>query len=162
MLKTMHLLALPRRDVLRLAALAAWPSWAGSQSLGPAVLPAAHSLRDELVVALKKKQPLVVMVSLEGCPYCRVARQSYLSPMQKNGADIVQLDKNSSQPVQEFSGRWTTHGQLIRQWQISVTPTVLFFGPGGKEVAERLEGASLPDFYGAYLEQRLEKGRLAL
>jgi hypothetical protein len=69
---------------------------------------------------------------------------------------------NSSQPVQEFSGRWTTHGQLIRQWQISVTPTVLFFGPGGKEVAERLEGASLPDFYGAYLEQRLEKGRLAL
>jgi hypothetical protein len=51
---------------------------------------------------------------------------------------------------------------LIRQWQISVTPTVLFFGPGGKEVAERLEGASLPDFYGAYLDQRLEKGRLAL
>ena len=162
MLKTMHPSALPRRDVLRLAGLAAWPAWAGSQSVVPAVLPSAHSLRDELAVALKKKQPLVVMVSLEGCPYCRVARQSYLSPLQKNGAEIVQLDMNSSQPVQDFSGRWTTHGQLIRQWQISVTPTVLFFGPGGKEVAERLEGASLPDFYGAYLEQRLEKGRLAL
>ena len=126
------------------------------------MLPAAHSLRDELAVALKKKQPLVVMVSLEGCPYCRVARQSHLSPMQKNGAEIVQLDMDSSQPVQDFSGRWTNHGQLIRHWHISVTPTVLFFGPGGKEVAERLEGASLPDFYGAYLEQRLEKGRLAL
>jgi len=158
----MHPSALPRRDFLCLAGLAAWPAWAGSQSLGPAVLPAAHSLRDELAVALKKKQPLVVMVSLEGCPYCRVARQSHLSPMQKNGAEIVQLDMDSSQPVQDFSGRWTNHGQLIRHWHISVTPTVLFFGPGGKEVAERLEGASLPDFYGAYLEQRLEKGRLAL
>jgi hypothetical protein len=154
--------ALPRRGVLRLVGLAAWPIWAGSQNLGQAVLPAAHSLRDELAVALKKKQPLLVMVSLEGCPYCRVARQSYLSPLQKNGAEIVQLDMNSSQPVQEFSGRWTTHGELVRQWQISITPMVLFFGPGGKEVAERLEGASLPDFYGAYLEQRLEKARLAL
>lgn len=162
LLKKFDLSALPRRGVLRLAGLAAWPTWAGSQSLGQAVLPTAHSLRDELAVALKKKQPLVVMVSLDGCPYCRVARQSYLSPLQKNGADIVQLDMNSLQPVQNFSGQFTTHGELIRQWQISVTPTVLFFGPGGKEVAERLEGASLPDFYGAYLEQRLEKARLAL
>jgi len=113
-------------------------------------------------VALKKKQPLVVMVSLEGCPYCRVARQSYLSPMHKSGVEVVQLDMNSVQPVQDFAGQATTHGQLIRHWRVSVAPTVLFFGPNGKEVAERLEGASLPDFYGAYLEQRLEKGRQSL
>ena len=125
-------------------------------------LPAATVLREALAVALKKKQPLVVMVSLEGCPYCRVARQSYLAPMHKSGVEVVQLDMNSVQPVQDFAGQATTHGQLIRHWRVSVAPTVLFFGPNGKEVAERLEGASLPDFYGAYLEQRLEKGRQSL
>jgi hypothetical protein len=39
---------------------------------------------------------------------------------------------------------------------------LLFFGPGGKEVAERMEGAYLPDFYGPYLEERLATGRKSL
>jgi thioredoxin-related protein len=153
---------LHRRDWLRLALAAGLPMTASAQSAGAATLPAAQSLRDELAVALRKKQPLVVMASLEGCPFCRMARQSYLSPMHKSGVEIVQVDMNSTQPVLDFAGQATTHGQLIRQWKIAVTPTVLFFGPGGKEVAERLEGAMLPDFYGAYLDDRLEKGRRAL
>jgi hypothetical protein len=154
-------LSLRRRDWLRWAVAAGAPLAAFAQS-GAATLPAAQSLRDELKAALKKKQPLVVMSSLEGCPFCRMARQSYLSPMHQSGLDIVQVDMNSAQPVLDFAGMATTHGQLVRQWKIAVTPTVLFFGPGGKEVAERLEGASLPDFYGAYLDDRLEKGRRAL
>ena len=32
----------------------------------------------------------------------------------------------------------------------------------GKEVAERMEGGYLPDFYGPYLEERMAKGRQAL
>jgi hypothetical protein len=41
---------------------------------------------------------------------------------------------------------------------VDVAPTVLFFGRTGREVAPRLVGASR-DFYGAYLEQRLETAR---
>ncbi len=154
-------LSLRRRDWLRWAVAAGAPLASHAQS-GTATLPAAQSLREELNAALKKKQPLVVMASLEGCPFCRVARQSYLSPLHQSGVDIVQVDMNSPQAVIDFAGKATTHGQLIRQWKIAVTPTVLFFGPGGREVAERLEGATLPDFYGAYLDDRLEKGRRAL
>jgi hypothetical protein len=43
-----------------------------------------------------------------------------------------------------------------------VTPTLLFFGPGGREVAERMEGGYLPDFYGSYLDDRLAKARTQL
>jgi hypothetical protein len=39
---------------------------------------------------------------------------------------------------------------------------VLFFGKGGSEVAQRLVGASIPDFYGAYLEERLRQARTGL
>jgi thioredoxin-related protein len=154
--------ALRRRDWLLQVgvSLAVTPVWAQS---GRAVsLPAAQSLPDELAQALKKKQPLVVMVSLDGCVFCHQARQSHLSPMHREGTAIVQVDMRNNQPVLDFAGKLTTHDELTRRWRVSITPTLLFFGPVGKEVAERMEGAYLPDFYGPYLEERMVQGRKAL
>jgi hypothetical protein len=151
-----------RRDWLAAAGLAALPLTALTQPAGGASLPAAQSLPDELARAIKNRQPLIVMASLEGCVFCRQARQSHLSPMHKAGTVIVQVDLRSKQPVLDFAGQLTTHDQLTRHWKITITPTLLFFGPGGKEVAERMEGAYLPDFYGPYLEERLATGRKSL
>ena len=50
---------------------------------------------------------------------------------------------------------------LIKAWHVSVAPTVLFFGRNGREVAERLTGGD-SDFYGAYLEARLQQARTAV
>ncbi len=94
--------------------------------------------------------------------FCRQARQSHLAPMHKAGVIIVQVDLRSQQAVLDFTGKPTTHDQLTRDWKVSIAPTLLFFGPGGKEVAERMEGAYLPDFYGPYLEERLAVGRKSL
>ena len=151
-----------RRQWLVLAGLAAWQLPAQAQSGAVASLPAARSLPDELAGALQKGQPLIVMASLAGCVFCRQARESHLSPLHKAGSSIVQIDLRSPQPVLNFAGQSTTHDQLTRVWKISITPTLLFFGPGGKEVAERMEGAYQPDFYGPYLEERLAKGRKLL
>ncbi|WP_155820436.1 thioredoxin fold domain-containing protein [Limnohabitans sp. Rim47] len=151
-----------RRDWLLRVGVSLCATPALAQSGGAATLPAAQSLPDELARALKNKQPLIVMVSLEGCVFCRQARQSHLSPMQKTGTVIVQVDMRQNQPVLDFAGKLTTHDQLTRQWKVSITPTLLFFGPGGNEVAERMEGAYLPDFYGPYLEERIVQGRKAL
>jgi hypothetical protein len=160
------LFALRRRDWLLwgCASWAALPAMAqvAAPKAAAATLPAAQSLPDELAQALKNKQPLIVMVSLDGCVFCRQARQSHLSPMQRAGTVIVQVDMRNNQPVLDFAGKLTTHDQLTRLWKVSITPTLLFFGPGGKEVAERMEGAYLPDFYGPYLEERMAQGRKAL
>ena len=137
------------------------PSWVAAQTL-PAVLPAARSLPDELALALRQGRPLVVMVSLEGCPFCRIARQSHLAPMHREGGAIVQVDMRSAQAVRDFDGQMTTHDALVQRWRVPIAPTLLFIGPGGREVAERMEGAYQPDFYGPYLEDRLDKGRLAI
>lgn len=151
-----------RRELLLaaacLAAVAARPVWAAG-----AVLPAPQSLQDELAQALKIGQPLVVMVSLDGCPFCHVARNNYLAPLrQQEGVPVFQIDWRSAVPVRDFDRRAVTHAQLVRAWKIKVAPTVLFFGPGGKEVAERLEGGYIEDFYGAYLTQRLQQARAAI
>lgn len=126
-------------------------------------LPLARSLRDELKLALQKDQPLVVMVSLDGCPFCKVARRNYLNPLrEQTGLPVVQVDMRSQAPLVDFQARATTHDAITRVWQIKIAPTVLFFGRGGVEVAERLEGGYIPDFYGAYLEQRLAQAKASL
>ena len=150
-----------RRNWLHFSGLALLGITTAAQS-ADALLPPAQSLAEELARALKKKQPLIVMVSLEGCVFCRQARQSHLVPMYKEGVIIVQVDSRKNHSVLDFSGQLTTHDQLTRHWKVSVTPTLLFFGSGGKEVSERMEGAYLPDFYGAYFEDRLDRGRQGL
>jgi thioredoxin-related protein len=121
------------------------------------------SLPDALAAALKKGNPLVLMVSLVGCPFCVIARDNYLAPMQgQGGLSIVQLDMRNRQPVQDFSGVTQTQDELIRRWGVKVAPTVLFFGRGGVEVAERMVGGYIPDFYGAYLDERVRTARAAV
>ena len=156
-----------RRDALRgvssatlgaAATLAAPQLWAA-----PATLPPSLSLSDELARALQSGNPLVVMVSLAGCPYCKVARENYLGPMrEQQGLPVVQVDMQSNQATQDFKRVAVTHEQLIRTWGAKIAPTVLFFGRNGVEIAERLEGGYLPDFYGAYLDARLTAARSAV
>jgi hypothetical protein len=103
------------------------------------------------------------MVSLHGCPFCRVAREHYLLPLSREQAlPVVQVDMRSAQSMRDFAGVVRTHDAQVRAWGVRMAPTVLFFGRGGVEVAERLVGAGLPDFYGAYLEERLTTARNAL
>ena len=145
-------------------AVLGWPAVSGAQSPGGhhQSLPPAQSLRDELAAALARKSPLVVMVSLEGCPHCRVARQSHLVPMWREGLPIVQVDFRNERVLTDFLGQKRSHDEMTRLWRVTVAPTLLFFGPGGREVAERMEGAYLPDFYRSYLEQRLDQARAKL
>ena len=129
----------------------------------PVTLPPAVSLPEELAVALAAGSPLVVMVSLEGCPFCKIVRESFLVPMRREQRlPVVQVDMRSQRSVKNFSATATTHEALIAAWRIEIAPTVLFLGRQGVEVAQRLVGGYIPDFYGAYLEQRLESGRRAV
>lgn len=125
-------------------------------------VPLALSLKDELEAALRLAQPLVVMVSLHGCPFCRVVREHHLLQLHQEGQPIVQVDMRSNARVLDFAGQSRTHDELVRVWKVAVAPTLLFFGKGAKEVAPRLQGASIPDFYGAFLEQRIHAARLDL
>lgn len=134
----------------------------GSADAG-ASLPVARSLRDELALALKGGQPLVVLVSLDGCPFCRTVREHHLSPLRtQQGLPVVQVDMRSATAVQDFDGTTRTHDALVRAWRVALAPTVLFFGRGGIELAARLEGGGSPDYYAAYLDRRLAQAGAAL
>ena len=137
------------------------PGKRGAEALPNAPLPQPRSLAVDLATALEMRRPLVVMVSLEGCPYCKQVRENYLVPMRHDQAlPVVQVDMRSTRPVSDFAGAPRTHDQMVRAWGVKSAPTLLFFGPGGQEVAPRLTGFSA-DFYSAYLEQRLQQAEAA-
>lgn len=129
----------------------------------PATLPTTSSLNEELAKALAKGSPLLVMVSLEGCPFCKIVRENYLGPMrERDGLPVVQIDMRNTSAIKDFKGTVMTQDALIRSWGVRIAPTVLFFGRGGTEIAERMSGGYIPDFYGAYLDERLRIARALL
>lgn len=128
----------------------------------PVTLPSTESLAASLDQALRVKQPLVVMVSLHGCAFCKVVRENYLRPLFEAGLPVVQLDMRDTRLVLDTDGSTVTQDAWIKKRGIKLAPTVLFLGPQGREVAERLKGAYLPDFYGAYLDEQLAVARRAL
>lgn len=150
-----------RRLCLQLLLAGAAPAWAALDA-SERLLPTSQRLQSDLALALARKQPLVVMASLHGCPYCKIVREHYLLPLQQSGALVTQIHFLSPEPLRDWDGVATTHGGMVRQLSIEVAPTVLFYGAAHKEVAERLSGSSIPDFYGAYLDERMQTARAAV
>ena len=142
------------------ALVAALPAAASAQETA---LPRPASLPAEAQAAAKRGEPLVLLVSLPGCPYCERVRRAYLTPLaRESGGGVVQIDLGSARPLTDFDGAARSHDAIARARNATFTPTVLFLGPSGDEIAERLVGAGVPDFYGAYFDQRLVTARKAL
>jgi thioredoxin-related protein len=126
-------------------------------------LPVPASLQAVARTAARHREPLVLLVSLPGCPYCELVRRSYLLPMRDEGLHAWQIDLTDQRtPVRDFAGAPATGAQLARQWSIKLTPTVLFFDAKGQELAQRLLGIAMPEFYGYYLQEALAAARKKL
>ncbi|MBC5783850.1 hypothetical protein H8N03_12915 [Ramlibacter sp. USB13] len=149
---------IPRRDLLAAAAFAAaLPRVRAAQPL----LPRPGSLASTLEAALARRRALVVLVSLPGCPWCKLVRESYLVPLLAEGQPVIELDLQDRGGIAGFDGAATSPAQLAQALRIRVAPTVLLLGRGGREVAQRLTGVASVDFYGAYLQQRVDAANRA-
>lgn len=127
----------------------------------PDILPVPASLQAAARLAHAKGDPLVVMVTLKGCAFCDVVRNHYLGPMHRKGevfaVQVNMLDRKTA--LQDVRGNTTTPYDQVRAWNARIAPTLLFLDRQGNEVAERLEGMGLADFYGPYLQARLDTSR---
>jgi thioredoxin-related protein len=152
----------PHRRALLLAGIATALAVSHARA-ALASFPVPASLQDELAAALQVREPLVLMVSLDGCPFCKIARENYLAPLvAEQGLRVVQINMLHKEPVKDVRGTSKTHEQLIAELKVYMAPTLLFYGRHGAEVAERLVGIGSNDFYGAYLDQRVQAARNAV
>ena len=93
-------------------------------------LPTPTSLRGSALAAVARGEPLVVMTTLAGCPYCDLVRNHHLLPMLRQGQlHAVQLDvRDRTSNLQGFDGSMTTPAEQAKAWKARFAPTVLFLG----------------------------------
>ncbi|QIL83732.1 hypothetical protein G7047_06235 [Diaphorobacter sp. HDW4A] len=135
---------------------------AAAQDASERLLPTTTDLRASLAQALARGEPLIVLATLQGCPFCKVARENYLVSELRAGRVVTQIHFLSREPVRNWQGDEVTHGRLVKQLQIDAAPTLLFYGRDAREVAPRLVGGSTSDFYAAYLDERVALARSAV
>jgi len=137
------------------------------ESMGQSSLETARDLAADAKIAERTGVPLIVMVSLPGCPHCEVVRRSHLLPLLRGGTEtptpvIRQVEINGLEILRDFSGRATTHAEFASRYKIRIAPVVIFFGAKGEMIAEPLIGSMIPDFYGAYFDAALAEARSKL
>jgi thioredoxin-related protein len=125
-----------------------------------ALLPWPADLQQVAKQANARTEPLVIMVSLPGCPWCELLRRNYLGPMQSEGVAAYEFMINEQKRILlDFSAQRITPAALSAALKITITPTLLFFNAQGQEIAPRIEGVASADFIGAILDERLTIAR---
>ncbi|UCE89290.1 MAG: thioredoxin fold domain-containing protein [Pseudomonadota bacterium] len=120
----------------------------------------AHSARE-------RDLPILMMFSMDGCPYCVLVEEDFLRPMLISGdyqdKVIIRMVKTDTYGnVRDFDGRAVDVDEFAQRYRAFVMPTVVLVDHRGRELAPRLVGISTPDFYGGDLDDAIDTalGRL--
>jgi thioredoxin-related protein len=124
-------------------------------------------LRQEAAISRARRLVMVLEFSSEDCTYCHRLEALFLLPMQRN-ADYddkvllrsISLDEGTS--VIDFDGRSIATSEFATRYGVSLTPTLLFLDADGNEISERLVGIWSEDFYGGFIDNRIDEARQGL
>ena len=113
---------------------------------------------------LDPEQPVVLAFTADHCTYCDYVKENHLVPMDRRGdaVTIREVDVGSHREVTTFSGETIKRRDLGDAYTVRVTPTLVFLTPEGDVAAENLVGVTSRDYYGLYLERRVESVREAM
>ena len=130
---------------------------------GAAIEP-AHDLARDARDARAHRQALIVLYTTPGCPWCEKIRREYLRPMLRNPAEsariiVREIDITGSTALIDATGHATTHRAHAQAAGIRLVPVTAFIAPDGSAAAEPIIGFPPGDFFGAYLDERIEAAR---
>ena len=114
--------------------------------------------------AQRRRLPIVLLVSRSDCSYCMVIKDEVLNPMMKSGeyddqALIAELMLDAAEPLRWFDGEHGIRDELASRFEADVTPTLLFLGPDGTELAGRIRGINTPELFGFYVDRAIGTAR---
>lgn len=145
-----------------LVIILAWFTATGAGAQDKVEIPLVRDFTLEAANARSKNVPILVLFSRHNCAFCTQVLQEFLLPMRRNAeyeSKVImrQIDVGSSAPLVAFSGKTTTHARFAREHRIRLTPTIKLFDAEGRELAEPLIGLTTPDYYGSFLDQRIDQ-----
>lgn len=111
------------------------------------------------------RRPIMLFFTQPGCIFCEQARRQYIRPLASDArwnARTLSIEVSRAQKLRDFDGVETTGAEIARRYGVRVYPTVVFVDTSGKSLADPIAGFTVPDFYGAYLEDRLQQASARL
>ena len=121
-------------------------------------------LRAESLLAKQQGLVLVIEFSADDCAYCRKLEDLFLLPMQRNAeyGDKILLRAVSLSDFDsliDFDGRSITTAEFAAQYDVTLTPTLVFLNADGVEMSEKLVGIWSEDFFGGFIDNRIDEAR---
>ncbi len=125
---------------------------------------AVTDLRQEARIARDRKLVLVIEFSSEYCAFCRKLEALFLVPMQRNAEYndkvlIRTVSLDAYETLIDFQGRSMSTSDFASRYDVSMTPTLLFLDGEGVEMSEKLVGIWSEDFYGGFIDNRIDEAR---
>lgn len=140
--------------------------WLGSAAHADE-LPMARDFAADGAHATTQAAPIVVLFTAPYCRFCIAVKAEYFRHLESDSrfADRILVREviiNSAEALEDFAGSTTTHQRFADDHQVFLVPTVRIFDGGGLEITEPLVGVVSMDFYGWYLNQRIDDAIRAL
>ena len=118
-------------------------------------------LRQDAQLARDRNLPLLVFFGSEYCGYCRIVEEDHLKPMLRSAEYrdkvIIRRIRPEYDKIINFDGTAITKSELASHYRASMTPTVIFLGPDGKELAPAIIGMRYSDYYGQELDLAIDQ-----
>ncbi len=145
---------------LLLACTLALPAWGAADDT--VQVPAVSDLQAEGVQAQQQRLPIALIFSAQRCGYCAELKHDFIEPMLVSGQytnkvlfRVVELEEGRW--LHDFDGRDLSVYDIADRYGVKVTPTVVLVDAAGAPLGQKLVGLSTPDYYGAYLDDAIDR-----
>ncbi len=137
------------------------------RAAGPAHILPVTDLRVLGDEARRSHRVILLAVTTRWCTYCHQLKADFLRPMLVSGdyrdrLIMRELKLDDTGTIRDFAGKITSARALGSAYGVNLTPTLLFLGPDGRELAQRIQGLTTPDFFGGYIDRGIEQALRAL
>lgn len=112
-------------------------------------------------LAEDKKLPILLMFSMDNCPYCVILEQNYLIPMLRSGdykdkviIRMIKVDDYKS--LTDFNGNRIDAEDFPVRYGAYVTPTMVFLDPEGRELSKSLVGLGTEGFFAGDIDNAID------
>ena len=112
--------------------------------------------------AARERRVILLLVSQKTCPYCHLIKEEIIRPMILGGDFkdqilIRELFMDNGEMIVDFQKKQQEARDFVREYGVSVTPTLLFLGADGKQLEEKMTGINTVEMYWYYLSQSIQK-----
>lgn len=130
-------------------------------------IPVAINLQADGIIAREKGIPVLLEFTMAGCPFCEEIENEVLRPMLISGdydnkviVRNVMIDEETE--ITDFNGKKISYEELASRYSVYVAPTLVLVSGNGKAMGLDMVGVTTIDFYGAYLDQAIDKAISAI